>query len=86
MKASFEYAFYGGIAVTFPDFLRSLLFASILAMAFLSFVFLSRRRMSWGMYLGFGLLAALVPVLGPFTVIALRPGQWRNAAPHAQGG
>mgnify|MGYP007084768462 CR=1 FL=1 len=57
-----------------PNILRALLLTAILCMAFLSFVYLSRRRLSWNQYLLWGLFSALVPVFGPFLVIALRPG------------
>ena len=60
--------------MTIPEVLRALLLFSILSMAFLSFYFLSRRQLSWREYLLFGLFSALVPVFGPFLVIALRPG------------
>jgi hypothetical protein len=66
--------------VSIPDILRTLLVTAILAMAFLSFYCLSRRRLSWGQYLFYGLFAALVPVFGPFLVIVLRPGFPRRAA------
>lgn len=77
---SFEKAFYGGPVVSIPDILRALLVVSILTMACLSFYCLSRRRLSWGQYLFYGLFAALVPIFGPFLVIALRPGSPRRAS------
>ena len=64
--------------MTITEVLRALLLFSILSMAFLSFYFLSRRRLSWGEYLFLGLVSALVPVLGPFVVIAMRPGVRRG--------
>jgi pilus assembly protein TadC len=64
--------------VMIPDILRTLLLTAILSMAFLSFFYLSRRRLSWNEYLLLGLFSALVPVFGPFLVIALRPGVKRQ--------
>lgn len=61
-----------------PDVLRSLLFISIIGMALLAALFLRRRELSFSDYLGWGLLILLVPLLGPFLVILLRPGKRRK--------
>jgi hypothetical protein len=68
-----------GLDVTTADTLRALLLIAIVSMAVLSFVYLSRRRLGWRDYLLLGLFSALVPVFGPFLVIALRPGSPRLA-------
>jgi len=47
------------------------------ALFLLAVGYLLRRRLTWFEYGAFGLLALLVPILGPFLVIALRPGQPR---------
>jgi hypothetical protein len=60
--------------LTTADLIRALLLLDILGMAFLGVYYLSRRRLSWLQYLLLGVFAALVPVFGPFLVIALRPG------------
>jgi hypothetical protein len=57
------------------EIIRSMLLIVVVGMALLAFFYLSRRQMSWPAYLAWGLLATLLPVLGPFLVIALRPGQ-----------
>jgi hypothetical protein len=44
-------------------------------MSILAVVFLRGRRMSWEAYLGWGIIAVLLPILGPFIVIATRPGK-----------
>ncbi len=58
-----------------PDILRLLLLFCLLGMELLAAGFLSRRRMTFWQYAGWGLLAVVVPVLGPFLVILLTPGR-----------
>lgn len=45
------------------------------AMATLALLFLRTRRLSFTAYALWGLLAIMVPALGPFLVIAARPGR-----------
>ncbi|MEW6031008.1 MAG: hypothetical protein AB1564_00665 [Chloroflexota bacterium] len=45
------------------------------AMAILALLFLRTRRLSSASYALWGLLAIMVPALGPFLVIAARPGR-----------
>jgi hypothetical protein len=61
--------------MTAPELLRALLILTILAMAALALYFLSRRRLTAYEFAAWGLLAILVPLLGPFLVIYLRPGE-----------
>lgn len=56
--------------------IRSILLVDIIALALLSLIYLRQRRMSWLAYCCWGLIALLVPVLGPFLVISNRPGEW----------
>lgn len=56
--------------------IRSILLIDMVALALLALFYLRQRRMSWMSLLGWGLLAVLLPVLGPFLVIATRPGEW----------
>lgn len=65
--------------------LRALLVATIILMAGLALFYLSRRRLTLGQSLRWGLLAVLLPLLGPFLVIAFHPGR-RYDAPPAQSG
>ncbi len=58
--------------------LRILLFIDVLGMAFLAIFYLRRRRLSWLAYLCWSLLALVLPIAGPFLVIALRPGEPSN--------
>ncbi len=56
--------------------IRTILLVDIGAMALLSLFYLRQRRMSLSSYCYWGLLALVIPVLGPFLVIARRPGAW----------
>lgn len=55
---------------------RVMLVADIVVMAIFALVYLRQRRMGWMGYLFWGLLAVGLPVIGPFVVIARRPGEW----------
>ncbi|MDX1437679.1 MAG: hypothetical protein R3335_12755 [Anaerolineales bacterium] len=61
--------------MTAPELLRLLLVICAVAMAALALFYLSRRRLTAYEYAAWGLLAILVPLLGPFLVIFLRPGE-----------
>lgn len=56
------------------EVIRTMLLVVVVGMALLAFFYLSRRQMSCPAYLAWGMLATLIPVLGPFLVIAMRPG------------
>ena len=60
--------------MTAADLMRALVLLDIVAMALFAIFYLRRRPLSWLAFLGWGLLAVLVPILGPFVVIAARPG------------
>lgn len=61
-----------------PEFMRLLLLFCVWGMALLAAIYLYRRNLSLTEYLAWGLLILLVPVLGPFLVILLRPGHPRS--------
>jgi hypothetical protein len=61
------------------ELIRVFLIADILGMALLAFFYLRQRKLSIHEYIHFGLLALLVPLLGPFLVIVLKPGSSRQA-------
>jgi hypothetical protein len=63
------------------DVLRALLIIDIIGMAVLSIFYLRRRPLSALAFLGWGLLAILVPILGPFFIIAYHPGKARGRLP-----
>ena len=58
-----------------PDVLRWLLLLCALGMALLAAFFLRRRSLSTFEYLAWGALLVLVPFLGPFLILLLRPGR-----------
>jgi membrane-bound metal-dependent hydrolase YbcI (DUF457 family) len=61
-----------------PELLRYFLFGGIFAMLVLSMLFLRGRELSTREYILWGLLAVVVPVLGPYLVIAAKPGAQRE--------
>jgi hypothetical protein len=61
------------------ELIRVFLIADILGMALLAFFYLRQRKLSISEYIQFGLLALIVPLLGPFLVIVLKPGSPRQA-------
>lgn len=66
--------------MTTADILRVLLILDILAMGLLAALYLRRRQLTLLEYLGWGLLAVVLPLLGPFLVIITHPGQplWKE--------
>lgn len=73
------------MAFTAADLLRTLLFFAIAGMAVAGVAFLRTRRLSLAQLIAWGLLALLVPLLGPFLVIALRPGAPQPAHQPSKG-
>ena len=61
--------------LTTPEIMRALLLACLLSMLILAALFLRRRDLTFMAYLGWGLLALLLPFIGPYLVIAARPGR-----------
>jgi len=59
-------------------FLQALLILDGVGMFSLAVVYLARRRLTWLQYLGWGLVAVIFPILGPFIVIANHPGKLRR--------
>ena len=55
-----------------------LLAVNSVAMLVLAFFYLRRRQLCWHEYILWGILALILPVLGPFLVIATRPGELRK--------
>ncbi len=60
------------------EILRGLLVADVVGMFALAAVYLRQRRLLWHQYLGWGLVALVFPVFGPFLVIASHPGEARR--------
>ncbi len=65
------------------DVLRIMLMVCIAGMLALAAVYLAQRRLAWHQYLGWGLVALIFPILGPFLVIINRPGV-RRVRPEAR--
>ncbi len=57
------------------DIIRGMLLVVVIILALMAFLYLGRRRMIWPAYLVWGLIALVLPVLGPILVISLRPGE-----------
>jgi hypothetical protein len=64
--------------VATAELIRVLLLVDIVGMGLLAMFFLRRRVMGWGAYLAWGIFAVLIPVFGPFLVIAFCPGSKRR--------
>lgn len=62
---------------TAADILLLLLFASIGGMLLLAVLYLNQRKLTTLSFVLWGLLAISIPLLGPYLVIALRPGEPR---------
>ena len=58
--------------------IRTLLIGCLFLMALLAVLYLRQRRLSWAAYCAWGLLALLLPAVGPFLVILAHPGQKRE--------
>ena len=59
------------------EILNLALYIVIICLAFLGIFYLRGRQLSWQGYIFWGMLAVLIPVLGPFIVILSRPGDVR---------
>ncbi len=68
---------------TAADILRVLLFACLFIQLILAALFLRGRKMSTFSYLLWGVLAIVLPLLGPYLVIASRPGKARKRRPRS---
>jgi membrane-bound metal-dependent hydrolase YbcI (DUF457 family) len=60
--------------------LRILLFACLFGMLMVAVLYLRQRKLTTLAYFLWGLLALLLPILGPYLVITARPGE-----PHRPG-
>jgi len=59
--------------------LQYLLIGCLVGMALLAAFYLRGRRLSFIGYLAWGLVALLIPAIGPFIVIVARPGVRRES-------
>jgi hypothetical protein len=63
------------------DAMRLLMVACLVGLALIAMLSLRRRKLSRRELFGWGLLAVLLPLIGPFLVISSRPG--KKASPSA---
>ena len=64
----------------FPDLMRLMLLICMLSMVALAVFYLRERKLPLLEYALWGLVAILFPVIGPFLVIWMRPGDRRIQA------
>ena len=57
------------------DTLRVLLYVVLFGMLLIAVLYLRQRKLSKAAYVLWGILALIVPVVGPYIVIASRPGE-----------
>lgn len=71
------------------EIMHFLILLCLIGMALLAVFFLRTRRMTLYSYIAWGLLALMVPVLGPFLVILSHPGdsisRWHKRKPRHKG-
>ena len=60
-----------------PDLMRMLLLFCMLAMVVLAVFYLRQQKLPWINYAFWGLLAIMLPLVGPFLVIWIQPGKKR---------
>jgi hypothetical protein len=58
-----------------PDLMRSLLLVCMLTLAILAIFYLRQRNLTYLAYFFWGVIAILVPIIGPFVVIWMKPGE-----------
>ena len=68
-----------------PDVMIVALGIFIITMTFLGLNYLRRRELETWEYIAWGLLAFILPVLGPFIIIASRPGTLRKEFTRRKG-
>ncbi len=64
-----------------PQLMRLLLVICLLGMAIVAILSLRQRKMTVAAAIAWGLIAILLPLVGPFIVILVRPGESRQAHP-----
>jgi hypothetical protein len=64
-----------------PQLMRLLLVVCLLGMALLALLSLRQRKLPVAARIGWGLVAILLPIIGPFFVLLVRPGKGRQTHP-----
>jgi hypothetical protein len=67
--------FYFKAMMISPNLMRALIVLCMLGMVLIAAFFLRRRGLSPLAYASWGMLALLLPLVGPFLVIWIHPGQ-----------
>ena len=67
-----------------PDLMRSLLLICMLTMVILAVFFLRQRKLTHLDYVFWGLIAILIPIIGPFVVIWMKPGEQQFQSQYQQ--
>jgi len=62
-----------------PHVLRVILFLFLAVIYLAALIFLGCRKMALAAYIFWGIFALLLPAIGPFFVIAYRPGERRRS-------
>jgi len=62
-----------------PQIMQYLIIGCLVGMALLAVFYLRGRRLSLMGYLAWGLVALLIPAMGPFIVILAHPGERRGS-------
>ena len=58
-----------------PELMRFLLLVCMLSMVILAVFYLRQRKLTHLAYVLWGLIAILIPIIGPFIVIWMQPGK-----------
>lgn len=61
-----------------PALMRFLLIACLVGLAVIAVFYLRGRQLTYWGYIGWGLVAILIPLAGPFIVLLAQPGKKRQ--------
>jgi hypothetical protein len=67
-----------------PDLMRSLLLVCMLTMVNLAVFYLRQRKLTHLAYIFWGLVAIMIPIIGPFVVIWMKPGEQQFQSQYQQ--
>ena len=67
-----------------PDLMRLLLLVCTLSLVILAVFFLQQRKLTHLAYVFWGLTAIFIPIIGPFVVIWIKPGEQQFPSQYQQ--